>query len=57
MYRNKISELRNWKISSHRKPLIVMGARQVGKTWLIQEFGNLEYKQTVYINFEKMKVV
>jgi len=57
MYRYKINELEKWKISSSRKPLIILGARQVGKTWLVQEFGNQEYKQTVYINFEKMKVV
>jgi predicted AAA+ superfamily ATPase len=57
MYRYKINELEKWKVSGNRKPLIILGARQVGKTWLIQEFGNREYKQTVYINFEKMKVV
>jgi len=57
MYRYKINELLKWKVSSNRKPLIILGARQVGKTWLIQEFGNQEYKQTVYVNFEKMKVV
>jgi predicted AAA+ superfamily ATPase len=57
MYRCKIKELGEWKISSNRKPLIILGARQVGKTWLIQEFGKQEYKQTVYVNFEKMKVV
>ena len=57
MYRNKIKQLTNWKLSEYRKPLIVLGARQVGKTWLIQEFGKQEYKQTVYVNFEKMKVV
>ena len=57
MYRCKIKELINWKLSEYRKPLIVLGARQVGKTWLIEEFGRQEYKQTVYINFEKMKVV
>jgi predicted AAA+ superfamily ATPase len=57
MYRYKINELVKWKVSSNRKPLIVLGARQVGKTWLIQEFGGREYKQTVYVNFEKMKVV
>lgn len=56
MYRNKINELYKWKISNNRKPLIILGARQVGKTWLVQEFGNLEYKQMVYVNFEKMKV-
>jgi len=57
MYRYKINKLIDWKISKNRKPLIILGARQVGKTWLIQEFGKQEYRQTVYINFEKMKVV
>jgi predicted AAA+ superfamily ATPase len=57
MYRDKIKELINWKLSEYRKPLIILGARQVGKTWLIQEFGKQEYKQTVYVNFEKMKSV
>jgi len=57
MYRNKIKELIQWKISSNRKPLIILGARQVGKTWLIQEFGRQEYKQMVYVNFEKMKFI
>jgi len=57
MYREKIKELTQWKLSGNRKPLIILGARQVGKTWLIQEFGKQQYKQTVYINFEKMKVV
>ena len=56
MYRSKIKQLIEWKISSNRKPLIVLGARQVGKTWLINEFGKQEYAQVVYINFEKMKV-
>ena len=57
MYRYKIKELIDWKLSEYRKPLIILGARQVGKTWLIEEFGKQEYKQTVYINFEKMKAV
>ena len=57
MYRYKIKELIQWKLNIKRKPLIILGARQVGKTWLIQEFGRQEYKQTVYVNFEKMKVV
>ena len=55
MYRNSIKELIKWKLNKHRKPLIVLGARQVGKTWLIREFGRTEYKQTVYINFEEEK--
>jgi predicted AAA+ superfamily ATPase len=57
MHRDKIKELINWKLNEYRKPLIVLGARQVGKTWLIREFGRQEYRQTVYVNFEKMKAV
>ncbi|MCL2097230.1 MAG: ATP-binding protein [Bacteroidales bacterium] len=53
MYRTKIRELIQWKISKGRKPLIVQGARQVGKTWLLKEFGKTEFEQTVYVNFEK----
>jgi len=52
MYRTKIKELIEWKISGNRKPLVFLGARQVGKTWLIQEFGETEYRQMLYINFE-----
>ena len=53
MYRTKIKELIKWKLSDKRKPLIFLGARQVGKTWLIQEFGKTAYKQMAYINFER----
>jgi predicted AAA+ superfamily ATPase len=53
MYRKKIKKLIDWKSDKSRKPLIVQGARQVGKTWLILEFGKTEFKQTVYVNFEK----
>jgi predicted AAA+ superfamily ATPase len=52
MYRTAIEELKEWKLEKNKKPLIVQGARQVGKTWLIQEFGKTEFKQMVYINFE-----
>lgn len=52
MYRTAIERLRKWKKSKRRKPLIIEGARQVGKTWLMKEFGRLEFKQTVYINFD-----
>lgn len=55
MKRQKIEYLSNWKNSPTRKPLIVQGARQVGKTWLIKEFGNKYYEQIAYINFEKDK--
>ena len=52
MYREKIKELKAWKLNPDKKPLIVQGARQVGKTWLIREFGTTEFRQMVYINFE-----
>jgi len=51
MRRAKLAELITWKNSPSRKPLIIRGARQVGKTWLMQEFGRTEYAQTVYLNF------
>jgi predicted AAA+ superfamily ATPase len=53
MYREKLNELKKWKANPHRKPLILRGARQVGKTWLLKEFGRTEYKHLVYINFER----
>lgn len=55
MKRQKIYELEDWKASPDRKPLILRGARQVGKTWLLKEFGSKHYQNTVYINFEKSK--
>ncbi|GHU09471.1 ATPase [Betaproteobacteria bacterium] len=53
MYRNDIKKLIQWKLDAEKKPLVFLGARQVGKTWLIQEFGKTEYRQMVYINFER----
>ena len=52
MYRIAIEKLLKWKESKRRKPLIIEGARQVGKTWLMKEFGKLHFKDTVYINFD-----
>ena len=52
MYRSAIEKLKKWKDSYFRKPLIIEGARQVGKTWLMKEFGKECYKKTVYINFD-----
>lgn len=52
MFRNAISELISWKNSSNRKPLLLRGARQVGKTWLMREFGRLHYDRVAYINFD-----
>ena len=52
MYRSAMETLYRWKESKYRKPLILQGARQVGKTWLMKEFGKTVYKNTVYINFD-----
>ncbi len=52
MKRNAIKELYKWKESNDRKPLIMLGARQVGKTWLMQEFAKEAYPKYAYVNFE-----
>jgi predicted AAA+ superfamily ATPase len=52
MYRHLISSLLDWKMSKSRKPLIIQGARQVGKTWLMKEFGRQAFENVVYLNFE-----
>ena len=53
MYRKAIEQLKAWKDSSLRKPLVLKGARQVGKTWLMKEFGTSFYEKTFYFNFDK----
>ncbi len=53
MKRNAISDLIQWKTSEDRKPLVMRGARQVGKTWLMKEFGKKYYKSYVYFNFDE----
>ena len=53
MERNLYPKLVEWKNKSRRKPLILLGARQVGKTWLLKEFGRREYRNLVYFNCEK----
>lgn len=52
MYRIAIEKLFKWKESKYRKPLIIEGARQVGKTWLMKEFGRQAYQDTIYVNFD-----
>lgn len=52
MYRYAIEELIRWKSKKNRKPIILEGARQVGKTWLMKEFGNRAFSDTAYINFD-----
>ena len=44
--------MEQWKNSPRRKPLILRGARQVGKTWVMKEFGNRYFKNVAYINFD-----
>ena len=53
MYRNQIEKLIEWRKSKNKKPLIIRGARQVGKTWLMKEFGEKYYKYFAYINFDR----
>jgi len=52
VYRKAIEELKNWKDRTDRKPIVIRGARQTGKTWLMKEFGRTCYEQYAYINFE-----
>ena len=52
MKRILIEQLKEWKNSQNRKPLIIRGARQVGKTWLMKEFGRTCFENFVYINFD-----
>lgn len=52
MIRYVIEELYSWKNKPNRKPLILQGARQVGKTWLMQTFAKEAFKKSIYINFE-----
>ncbi|MDR1430772.1 MAG: ATP-binding protein [Propionibacteriaceae bacterium] len=47
-----MSGLLDWRASRHRKPLLLQGARQVGKTWLLREFGRRHYRACAYVNFE-----
>ena len=55
MKRQIYDELKNWKTDSSRKPLILRGARQVGKTWIMKEFGRTNYEKVAYISFYNNK--
>lgn len=52
MKRDLFHALESWKAAAHRKPLMLRGARQVGKTWLLKEFGHLSFPHVAYVNFE-----
>ncbi len=53
MERTLENELKRWQVSPVRKPLLLLGARQVGKTWLMQHFGHKHYQSVVYIRFDR----
>ena len=53
MNRNATHALLHWKTRPDRKPLILRGARQVGKTWLMKEFGETYYSNFVYLNLDE----
>lgn len=55
--RNLFVKLEQWKNKKKRKPLIIQGARQVGKTWIMKEFGARYFKDTVYINFDNNEIM
>lgn len=57
MDRLAIKKLLDWKDSKRRKPLVLEGARQVGKTWLVKEFARQYYKNIAYVNFEEKKIL
>ncbi|MGM9694798.1 MAG: ATP-binding protein, partial [Alloprevotella sp.] len=57
MYRKLIEKLKEWKDSPQRKPLVLAGARQVGKTYLLKEFGRQEFKNVAYINCDDNEMV
>lgn len=52
-YREAIKQLEAWKCASNRKPLVLRGARQVGKTWLMKEFGDLYYQKCAYVSMDE----
>ena len=54
MERFIIKKLLQWKASAYRKPLILTGVRQVGKTWILKEFGKRYYENTAYFNFNSV---
>ena len=51
MKRYAEQDLKNWKTSANRKPLLLYGARQVGKTWLVRDFASSNYNEFVELNF------
>ncbi|MBP3610263.1 MAG: ATP-binding protein [Lachnospiraceae bacterium] len=57
MYRKLIEELKVWKSSKNRKPMIIRGARQVGKTWIMKEFGRTCYEKCLYVSMDENEIM
>ena len=57
MQRKAMNDLINWKNKKNRKPLLLYGARQVGKTYLVKEFANKYFKDIIYVNFEANNII
>lgn len=57
MYRKLLEELKVWKNDVHRKPMMIRGARQVGKTWLMKEFGRTCYEKCAYISMDENEIM
>ena len=57
MERKAMAELVKWKEKKNRKPLLLYGARQVGKTYLVKEFASKYFKDIIYVNFETNKII
>ncbi len=55
MRRYLYNELKKWRCSQNRRPLVLFGARQVGKTWLLKEFGRTQFKHTAFVSFDRDK--
>lgn len=57
MERKALADLVVWKNRKNRKPLLLYGARQVGKTYLVKEFGKKYFKDVIYVNFETNDII
>lgn len=57
MRRFVLDKLNEWKTHVNRKPLLIKGARQVGKTWIMKEFARLNFEKVIYVNFEREKLL
>ena len=57
MKREIFNKLLSWKANPNRKPLILDGARQVGKTWILNQFGKTKYNNVAYINCDKVAIM